>query len=121
MAMSADPIGQLLRREGHLPLTIEDRPRLDALLAAHPALLAGLRDALALAAQHFPAAAEIRVSVKDDPDYPEGGCYVVAAVWTHESVDAVFPRKQAMTAAWLAGDVDRVRLPLLLAVRYRER
>ena len=113
MAMSADPIGQLLRREGHLPLTIEDRPRLDALLAAHPALLAGLRDALALAAKHFPAAAEIRLVVLGDPDLPEEGDHLTVEIWT---VDPPAPTRSRHVAL----HPECATLPLVIGPRYRQ-
>ena len=119
MAMSADPIGQLLRREGHLPLTIEDRPRLDALLAAHPALLAGLRDALALAAQHFPVGSEARLRVRRYVDEPDEGDTLIAEIWTDLPPEDAMPRIRRMDTAWLLREAAPVDLPFVVTLRYR--
>ena len=103
MAMSADPIGQLLRREGHLPLTIEDRPRLDALLAAHPALLAAIRESHALASRHFPAGSDVCLRVMSDPDVEDAGDFLVFAIRSTDDWDIVQHRRRAFFDAMIAG------------------
>jgi len=119
--MIADVISQLERREGMLPLSVEDRPRLSALIAAQPELLAAIREAHALASRHFPAGSEVQVVIVDDPDDPAGGPYVTAAIWVDDDWTHVRSRKAAMVAEWLQRTGSTGRMPVLLTVRYGRR
>jgi len=117
--MIADVISQLERREGMLPLSVEDRPRLGALLAARPDALAALRDALALAAQHFPQGDEIRLVVVADPDLPNEGDVVAVQIWTAAPPAMVRAHRDALVRAWVALHPDSGSLPIVIGPRYR--
>jgi hypothetical protein len=94
--MVADVISQLEQRDGLLPLSIEDRPRLAALLAAHPELMGAIREAHALASRTALSAESVRLRVSRDPDDWDAGDYLAFELWA--PADRATPARREYTA-----------------------
>jgi hypothetical protein len=117
--MIADVISQLEQREGLLPLSIEDRPRLAALLAAYPELTGAIREAHVLASRHFPADGEVRLRAVTYTDTPEDGEQLVVEVRTGLPFDEWRRRLDRLDEAWMQGRADVFALPMLITVASR--
>jgi hypothetical protein len=120
--MVADVISQLEQRDGLLPLSIEDRPRLAALLAAYPTMTAMIREAHVLASRTVPSADSVRLHVTRYQDEWEAGDHLVFEMWAPAArADAAWQEFRVLIERWVEAHSDGITEPFTFSILSRKR